>query len=161
METTANSGNTIFSLKECQKTVKSLTTEFHKHRFESSSVFRLWIQPFCPPLVPPLPRQFTSRVLIRMSSAKSQVEQHRRRGFNPRRRLMGAQPAHYKTVLHIQQTESSAWQKGNIIRIKKKEEERKEGFRYRGVGRIHKASRHKQDAQKQGRKSEADYCSLL
>lgn len=74
---------------------------------------------------------------------------------------MGAQPAHYKTALHIQQTESSARQKGNIIRLKKKDEERKEGSRYPGVGRIHKASRHKQEAQKQERKSEADYFSLL
>lgn len=161
METTANLGNTIFSLKECQKTVKSLTIELHKHRFESSSVFCLWIQPFCLPLLPPLPHRFTSRVLIRMSSAKSQVEQHRSWGFNPRRRLMGTQPAHYKTVLHIQQTESSAWQKGNIIRIKKKEKERKDGSCYWGVRRTHKASRHKQEAQKQERKSEADYFSLL
>lgn len=157
METTANLGNTIFSLKECGKMVKSLMTELHKHRFESPSVFCLWIQPFCPLS----PRRFPPRLLVRMSSAKSQGAQDRSRGLIPGGGWWVLHLLTTKPCYTFQQTESSAWQKGNIIRIKKKAKERKEGSCYRGVRRIHKASRHKQEAQKQERKSEADYFSLL
>lgn len=98
------------SLKGCQSTGKSPTTELHEHRLGLPSVFWDGIPPLCP-LIPHL--------LVRVGSAQHGAGGRSWEGLGGLSSL--------QKPLHAQQTESSAWQKGNIIRLEKKGKERKEG----------------------------------
>lgn len=104
------------SLKGWQSTGKSPTTELHEHRLGLPSVFWDGIPPRAP-----------SSHISSLGWARHSAEP----GGRSWEGLGGL--SSLQKPLHAQQAESSAWQKGNIIRLEKKGKERKEGSVSQGL----------------------------